>query len=192
MAEFDIVWSNRHDIWNIIWLPIIVIININLLATWSTFIEYLFTYVFLLYLGTDFIWLLIKPSSVTSPKVILFHHIVTIIGISTIPYVDHEMKKIICTASLVELNTWIRLLKNLYKEYILFDMLFIISWIVIRCIIGPLMLVTIAQRCEKDMSWINIMLTLISLILNCLSVIWTFTLVKTIKKRYFDTKNHST
>lgn len=184
MSEFDINWSNKHNTWNLIWLPIVIIINIILLLNWTPFVETVFTNTFITYLSLDYVWLLIKPCSVSSPEVILFHHCVTIAGIATIPYVDQDMKYIIVLASLVEICTWMRLLKNVYKNTIIFHILFLISWVIIRLIIGPICLMLVYKRTINDFTKINILLLFVAFVLNVLSVIWTFQLIKVIKKRF--------
>ena len=188
MTTFDIYWSDKHDIWNIIWLPLVFLTNIYLLAVWNQTAETAFVTVFLLYLVLDFIWLLVKPCSVSTPKIMLLHHCVTILGVSFIPYLDNEMKYIICLATLVEFNTWVRLLKKLANNHIYLDITFVVSWFFLRCLIGPYIQLIIAKKCYNEFNTVNATIFAVGLVLNGLSVKWTFDLVAVIRKRYFSNK----
>lgn len=187
MTEYDNVWGNRHDIWNVIWLPIVFGCNLYfLLIDWGKEMEIVFINVFLVYLILDFIWIWLKPGSVSSPKIILAHHVVTILGVSFIPTVNETVKCAICSASLVEINTWLRISKKFIKEYHLqIDILFVVSWVIIRCLLGPYVQLLLLSECRKNINTANAALFLSGFVLNSLSVKWTFDLVEVMKKRYF-------
>lgn len=179
-------WVARHDLWNVIWLPIVFMTNLYVLYLNPNADELPFVKVFVIYLILDFIYIFVKPESVSNPKVILLHHIVSIVGACLIPMANDEVKRAICTATLVEINTWFRMLKRFLQEYTLYlDILFLISWAIIRLYLGPYVQVLLAKECLKSVGPINVMLFSMGLILNALSVQWTIDLIKVTKKRYF-------
>lgn len=184
--EFDLLWCKRHDIWNIVWLPIVFGLNANFLLQWNLYNETLFVWVFVTYLILDLFWILIKPCSVSAPITIVLHHLVTISGALLIPYTTETVKTAICMASMVELNTWFRMLKKIFKQYeTVLDVLFIISWILIRCIIGPYVQYILTLECFYCCTFANILLVLCGAFLNGLSVMWTAELLVVVRKRYF-------
>ncbi len=193
MSELNIDWSNKHDIWNIIWLPIVFCTNIYLLFNWNINIELYFISIFLLYLVSDFIWLIIKPYSVVNPNIIYFHHLISIIGTIIIPQLDYELKYLICLATLTEINTWIRLIRNRTsgKLNIILDLLFLVSWIIIRLVIGPYVSSIIFKRCLIEYNKINVTLFIVSCLLNILTLLWTYQLINGIInkiKKYYKNK----
>ena len=189
MTELNLEWNYRHDIWNVVWLPIVFGLNLYfLLVDFSEPTERLFVSVFLLYLILDFIWIWVKPCSVSAPKTILGHHIVSIIGVALIPYINNAVKYAICSTTLVEMNTWFRMLKKVLPNYTFeLDILFIVSWVIIRCLLGPYVQFILWLECKNTYNMINNTLFLVGLILNGLSVKWTFDLIDNVKKRYFYT-----
>ena len=182
MSEFNIEWSNYHDMWNIIWLPIVFSTNIYLLFNLNIYSEEIFVNVFLLYLVLDMLWLIVKSCSVVNPRLICAHHIVSIIGVILIPYLDYDTKYMICLATLTEINTWIRLIRNKTTGYINFtlDILFIISWIVIRCVIGPMISVKIYYMCNNI---VYSTIFVVSVLLNALTAYWTILLFEAVKNK---------
>jgi hypothetical protein len=78
----DIVWLKRHDYWNLILLPPVVIANFIFLFNSTNLLYFnIQFYTFLLYIILDFIFISIIPSCVGDPKSIIYHHILCIIGI---------------------------------------------------------------------------------------------------------------
>ncbi len=185
MSEFNLELSNKHDIWNILWLPIVFQINLYyLFVDYSKEIENIFVNVFLIYLTLDFIWIILKPCSVSAPKIILLHHIVTISGVALIPSVSGNIKYVICLTTLVEINTWIRILKHFITKYIsksfllsILDTIFITSWILLRCILGPYVQFLLGMECYYNINFINLSLYFIGLVLNTLSLKWSYNIL---------------
>lgn len=179
----DIESVNAHNNWNIVFLPIVFTMNIYLLLDWSTSFEMLFVAVFLIYLVLDFVWICVKPCCVMTPGIILMHHVVTIMGVTMIPYMDNELKSVICLASLVEINTWIRLVRNVVDNKYILNILFLVSWVIIRLIIGPMVHMMIYKRFVSDMSKMNLILLVTSIVLNGLTIMWTGQLVQKYMKK---------
>ena len=184
MSQLNVEESIIHNNWNLIWLPIVFTVNIYLLCNWNTDNLSVFIIVFLTYLVLDFAWIFVKPYCVATPNIILGHHLVTIAGVLVIPYVDDELKWFICLSSLVEINTWIRLVRNTVKNKLVhvFNALFLISWIIIRLLIGPYIHYMIYKRFINNMSYVNITLFITSTVLNGLSFSWTLQIIQNIKK----------
>lgn len=196
MTNFDIEWSNRHDKWNIVWLPIVFLTNIYMLFNWTPLNEQFFIIIFLLYLITDLIWLIIKPCSVANPAVIYLHHMVSIIGVIIIPQLDEELRHIIFISTLTEINTWVRLIRNNTTGYINFalDILFLLSWLIIRCIIGPYISILIWNKWNKHNNDTYKIMFNTSIVLNTLTAVWTYQLVRTVKikiRKYYETNEVS-
>lgn len=182
MNNFDINWSHKHDIYNLIYLPIIVLINLYVIFNHNVDTIKYFMIFFLGYLLIDFTWILLVPSSVSSPNIILLHHIVTVLGIILIPYLDKNTQYIILLGSLVETNTLVRIIRKFYRENLFLNILFYSTWFLIRCVLGPILLFYIINNiCDNYnkkniLFYQNILLLCVGLILNILNIKWTFEL----------------
>jgi hypothetical protein len=88
-ATVDPYWFKRHDTFNLLCIPFIILSNLLFLIFpasdfyfWNEFCCFIF------YLVIDTFWLLIRPRSVPSPKVIILHHLVCLIGF-TVPVISY-------------------------------------------------------------------------------------------------------
>jgi hypothetical protein len=185
MSEFNLEWSHKHDRWNILSLPVVFGANLYyLLVDDGKEAEWAFVIWFLEYLVLDFVWIAFKPCSVSAPNLMLMHHVVTIAGVALIPSVNGTVKHAICLTSLVEINTWIRMLKKILWCQFELDMLFLLSWIVIRCMLGPYVQILLWKDCWHNLNSINGTLFLVGVVLNGLSVKWSYDLAMVVKQRY--------
>jgi hypothetical protein len=203
---FDTNWSFKHDIYNLICLPVIIALNLYVLIYNYTNSLDSFAYFFLGYLIVDFVWITLFPCSVSSPKIILIHHFITILGVGLIPYLDLGTQNIILLGSLVETNTLIRIVRKYFRDNIFLNILFYTTWFAIRCILGPILLFSIGiniydycnyqyyfnnqyyfnYNCKKYKCYLNLLLFSIGLILNLLNLKWTIDLVNASWKKLSD------
>lgn len=159
----------RHDLFNLIYLPIIVgciLMNLDFGSTdpgisefWyaGTDTSFLIMWcVTVVYFITDLIWVLVDKQCVKSPSVIVSHHIGTMLYL-LLPLTIKECRWIMCVLLSVEVNTFFLMARRNFntdkKEpcaegtpfYISAGHYFILvcfhtSWIFMRCIIYPLFL----------------------------------------------------
>ena len=71
--------SELHDNLNIVILTALGLSSIWALCVGEAFFGNLLTWIGFVYIGLDSLWLLIQPSIVKSPKMILGHHIATLL-----------------------------------------------------------------------------------------------------------------
>jgi hypothetical protein len=86
----DVYWYRRHDIFNLLVIPFIILSNLLFLFFpgsnfyfWNEFCCFIF------YLVIDTFWLILRPRSVPSPKVIILHHLICFVGF-TVPVVPYR------------------------------------------------------------------------------------------------------
>lgn len=87
-SEVDPYWHQKHDEFNLIYLPFVVVTIINygyhyLQNPTSADVDSAYaimSVVFLLYSALDTLWIIAKPNSVASPSLIIIHHIIAIIA----------------------------------------------------------------------------------------------------------------
>ena len=189
-----------HDVFNMLSLTIIVILDILYLIS-ATKIEYIgtpelgvgseyifniFFTVFGCYVLADTLWIIIKPNCVMSNIAsIIFHHIATILYM-TIPWVDPQFSWHMSVCLLVEINTiLLTIRRNLKKENLphrICELLFYISWIVLRLILYPCLIPFMIKEYYRytliQNTWINIMLMapIFQIILTSMGVKWTWDL----------------
>lgn len=192
---FDIEWSYKHDIYNLICLPIIISLNIFTLFNYNNYIINYFITFFLGYLIIDFGWIIMLPCSVSSPKIILFHHFITILGIGTLPFLHQNSQMIILLGSLVEVNTFVRIVRKSFRNNLFLNILFYFTWFGIRCILGPILLFLIGQNIFNNHKYknleynLNILLCFVGFILNVLNIKWTIDLLDGGWKKLSDQNN---
>ena len=126
-----------HDYFNIISLPFIIITDwIYLINPYLLEFDLLF-YLFTIYMIVDLIWLLLKPKSVGSPGSIMFHHVISVLGWSTV-YFQPRLTLIARLSLLVECNTWLNILKRYYKTDFIYKC-FYVTWFLFRVILYPVL-----------------------------------------------------
>ena len=145
-AVVDTIWHQRHDLCNLVVLPLIITTNLAYLIAIYHYgsnntdvvddLYDLMFYTFSLYLTLDCIWLLLKPASVASPTLIILHHIVSIAGWIS-PYFDKEIRPWAAAAIIVEINTFFLILRRNVKPSWLLDNCFLISWVSLRLCVYP-------------------------------------------------------
>lgn len=200
--------SYLHDIWNLVWLPIIYISNVNLLINYTYYNETIFICIFVTYIILDFLWIYTLPFSVKTPEIILLHHMLCYIGLLYLYYLpivnfslvlikDNmtlleiinllNIKYVIYIATLTEGTTFLRILRNRTTGivYTTLDIMFIMSWIIIRLFVGPMITIILLINVLKKYNGILCMLSILSTLLNCMSFYWTYQLFDSTKKQIF-------
>ena len=200
-----------HDLFNLFSLSFIIyLVAIN----WNIqFINYYYfpiltydgLYFFYLWKSTliyfifDLLWIILKPESVKNPKIIIFHHIITLLSIMVPFYRYYQCGKLMSICLTVEINTLLltarRLLVpyNNYSEYnkiiniiqsfISFN--FYLSWIFIRLIMFPIIALEVYKFWNQEYLVTKYVVNiysypLISQTFLCLlNYKWTFDLIRT-------------
>lgn len=127
-----------HDVFNLVTIAVLNILNIYYLATGSGFL--IFYTASMVYFLLDIIYVGCYPHSVKSPLVILGHHIVTAVYM-LIPYTYPQYHWCMAYCMLVEVNTWLLIAKRTVKLRVLgvniLEIGFYISWVLLRNIWYP-------------------------------------------------------
>jgi hypothetical protein len=162
---------DSHDFFNLVVLVPVVVLNImnwnwdRILYTHSSFSlqgawtgEWFswFFGVTLLYFVTDLIWIVTVPTCVKSPFTIMQHHVATILYI-LIPYSMPDYRWCMGACMIVEVNTWFLIARRVFNKQgfppwvlnlsfvsvrvKLISLCFYVTWIVIRCVLYPYLLV---------------------------------------------------
>jgi len=151
-----------------------------------------------LYFIADLIWILVCPRCVKSPLVIVQHHVATLLYIS-IPYHFQQVRWAMGVCMMVEINTWFLIARRMFNHqgfppwkidlpYVvsirvkLISICFYISWIVIRVIVYPVIMLPYWRMYrDKSVMWgqFNVMtLCLVMHTLFCvLNLKWTSDLI---------------
>lgn len=212
-----------HDFFNLVVLiPIIVLncMNFNwekmfnlgkkekMADAWTGEWFEAFFFTVLLYFFVDLVWILIVPHCVKSPATIYQHHIVTMLYI-LIPWYRPELRWCMGVCMSVEINTWFLIARRVFNKQgfppWIIDLSFVsirvklisigfyVTWIGIRCIAYPMMLVFLVKRWWKESlksgTYFNI--ELVNPVLQCsfciLNFKWTYDLIMS-KLRYYKRK----
>eukprot|EP01038_Epipyxis_sp_PR26KG_P005047 gene5047-7044_t len=183
-SKFNLDWSLRHDILNYIFLPIIIMLDIWYLIEKTEFSKFMFSRCFAMYLGIDILWIFLKPESVSSPTIILLHHMFTFVGAILIPYLREDVVFMVAAGSLVEVNTFARIVRKKFRDSVLMDIFFYGSWIVIRCITWPWFLYSLTMKVfftDPSLTdfdkYLNIAFLIIGVTLNIMNLKWTYELL---------------
>jgi hypothetical protein len=199
-SRFDLKWCQRHDQVNYICLTIVISLNIYFLVSPTVEKLQLYSRVFVFYLLADFVWILLLPQSVSSPSFILVHHVATSVAIASLPVMDFELGKLGALACLVEVNTFARLLRKVYRDSELINFMFYASWVFSRLIVGPYTLYQIGVRLAyphaHKPSWLtedasfrlNMVLFSVGAVLNILNFKWSYDLFVLGGSRHRDRK----
>ena len=168
----DPTLHSRHDVFNILGLPLVILFNVLYLSStpdlyaaffvieddvtameqmsntpspkyyWAQFFS------FIIYLGIDTIWLFFYPRSVQSPSQILLHHAFCLLGFTF--YLcedDRRQLAFFCSIALsVEFNTWFLILRRNVKSNVIINLFFFVSWIALRVVLYPLLLFQTALK----------------------------------------------
>jgi hypothetical protein len=143
----------RHDAFNLICLPLIVLVNLKTIYTfffsdsiseeeqdhsWNIQISVLNIYILM-----DTIWILVNPECVSALKTILLHHCVVFFGWLFVPHQVAEFRHIATCLLSVEINTVFMIVRKFqpiqqYPMLVSFSRAgFYATWIPLRTIIFP-------------------------------------------------------
>lgn len=204
--NIDEIWFRRHDIFNLIALPLVSFFNIVYLISIIFFrvnhvtqlsLYYTEYAIFQAYLTIDTLWLLLKPNSVASASSILPHHIISMFGWNTPFIFDIKYSFLMSIGILVEMNTFFLILRRNCNKNIIIEFLFYASWFTIRCGVYPYYLLQTAWEymnvCKYSMKiWHHeLLIFLVVLVLTILNGKWTIDLISKFIKKDNDKKNHS-
>jgi hypothetical protein len=159
------------------------------------------------YFLADLIWISIIPKCVRSPATIIQHHLATLLYIM-IPYHIPEVQWVMGACMSVEVNTWLLIARRVFNKQgfppwtiidlgsflsirvKLISILFYITWLSIRCILYPYLLVDIydcwvdySMKVGTKWNWIVISFPLHG-IFCLLNLKWTYDLLMS-KIRYW-------
>lgn len=145
-ALVDPILHKRHDIFNVIVIPIIIFFLLKFLCAYSVDKNTPFIHVCLvgeIYFLVDAVWLIAYPRSVASPNVIIAHHVVAALG-WYMPMLNPSVAGYACACMLVEINTFFLIGRRVIGDNemlkVLFKMCFHISWISLRIVMYPVLL----------------------------------------------------
>jgi hypothetical protein len=188
-VRFDLKWAGHHDIWNIVWLTAVISVTIYYLLYSTPENLQLFSFGFCLYLAADFMWIAVLPMSVSSPVIVMFHHVVTICIIGTLPFLDPRFARALAFPCLIEASTVTRILRKKFRDSKLVNFLFYFSWISTRFIAGPYaqyhLTLGVMYPTLYNVTWLshdaNYMLKaflfIFGVILNSMSAKWSYDLL---------------
>jgi len=214
---------DSHDFFNLVVLIPILALNVmnwnfdkmmnlkkkqTIADAWTGDWFELFFFVTLAYFLFDLAWVVLIPKCVKSPITIIQHHVVTSLYI-LIPYYRPELRWCMGVCMSVEINTWFLIARRVFNKQgfppwiidlsfvsiriKLISVFFYITWISIRCILYPMMLVYLVDRWWKKYlkagSFFNI--ELIAPVMQSafcvLNFKWTYDLIMS-KIRYYKRK----
>lgn len=138
--DVDQTWFFRHDIFNLLCLPGLIYLNINVFINWNFESYSFYTQVFVLYIFLDTIWVALIPRSVPSSIPIIVHHIASIAGLLSVYYLGRNYPDyivIVLSGGLLEINTFFLLARRNFRDSIIPTVLFFGSWITLRLMMGP-------------------------------------------------------
>ena len=147
----------QHDIFNIVILTFITLLNFNYLIHATdisligtpylganhTHLFHYFYYSFIAYLLADTLWISVIPkSTVTGPLPIVFHHILVLM-LSYVPYEEPQFNWFMASSLLVEINTILLAIKRYLPinslQYNILNIIFYATWILMRLICFPIL-----------------------------------------------------
>lgn len=166
----DEVLFNRHDLFNLVVLPAVVLMNVLYFqttftlhvapgggnnSTWPLFentsleaerwTESLNYWSFQAYIIVDTIWLVLFPQSVSSASGIIYHHLGVLVGWN-MPAFDQYWAHWASLAALIELNTFFLVLRRQHgKDIYAVHALFYATWVLMRNIVYPICLVSFSR-----------------------------------------------
>lgn len=143
----------------------------------------------LLYFLVDLVWILVIPSCVKSPLTIFQHHVCTMLYLY-IPYVVRDYRWCMGACMIVEVNTWFLIARRVFNKQgfepwiidlsffsiriKLISILFYATWIPIRCVLYPYLLIPFYRLWLEHSFKVN---TKVNLVLLCLPLHFSFCLL---------------
>lgn len=127
----------------------------------------LFFYTTVSYFVIDLIWVVVVPKAVKSPSTIINHHVATLLYL-IIPYQMNSLRFLFGVCMSVEINTWFLIARRVFNKqgfppwtidlpYLfsvrvkLISICFYITWVAIRCILYPYVLVIFYRIIQNEM-----------------------------------------
>lgn len=194
----------NHDLFNVIFLVIIIALDIFYLYQTTDFVKLaegrvsleeqsesrlfqLFFAVFSFYLLVDCVWVILIPSCVASdPKAIILHHVATAFAI-LVPFFLPRFGWHMGACLIVEVNTLcLTIRRNVTKDELLYHILnisFYVTWVILRLLMFPVLTALFALEyywySELTSNYFNIVVfapTFQSL-LTLMSYKWTYDLI---------------
>lgn len=185
--------------------------NIAFRDCWTGEYFELFFYTTVSYFIIDLIWILVVPKAVKSPSTIIQHHIASLLYLS-IPNTMPSLRFMMGVCMSVEVNTWFLIARRVFNKqgfspwtidlpYLfsvrikLISVCFYVSWISIRCILYPFVLVifyrllTIQELSEREQKMLMVSACL-HLVFCALNMRWTMDLMNS-KIRQWRNKSKS-
>jgi hypothetical protein len=197
----------QHDTFNLLLLPIIVLVNIKTIHTfflsehahidesaaqdqaWNLQIGVLCCYIL-----CDTIWILFNPDCVAALKTILLHHCVVFFGWLLVPHQVVEFRKIATCLLSVEINT-VFMIARKYSPFQKYPSLvsffrtgFYATWIPLRTVIFPyccyLGFLQVVRFYSTKKSYLNVATVgwVLLLFITALNVKWTYDLFFTVRR----------
>jgi hypothetical protein len=119
----------------------------------------------LAYFIVDLVWVAVVPRAVKSPSTIIQHHIATILYLA-IPFYVQSFRFLMGVCMSVEMNTWFLIARRVFNKqgfppwtidlpYLfsvrvkLISIFFYITWISIRCVLYPYVLVVFYKMVQR-------------------------------------------
>lgn len=125
------VERDRHDLANIVALPVIVAAAIVQLLSANEMAFKLLFWMVLAYFFIDFAWVIWIPSCVKSTYTIKMHHTAALLYL-VVPYVYPEYGHFLGKCMLLEANTWFLIARRYFGRIRWHSVGFYVTWITIR------------------------------------------------------------
>ena len=189
MSEgIDPILHQRHDLFNLITLPVIIFYLFLFITSYRLNSETPFAETCLvgeIYFIVDTIWLILFPRSVSSPYLIIAHHLVAALGYYT-PMWDSSLAGYVSACFLVEVNTFCLIGKRSFSDMRLIRISltvgFHVTWIALRVVMYPILLYSFTLesvgrvRSADSSSNVHILGWILLLFLTILNMKWTYDL----------------
>jgi hypothetical protein len=107
---------SQHDVFNLCLLPLLVACDVAVLA--GAFDAWCFTFLFLIYLLADLVWIWICPEAVPQPALVLTHH-VGVLALLSHPLRWPEHAHFTACVAIVEVNTVILVGRRHFAAFLL-------------------------------------------------------------------------
>ena len=220
VPNYEDDWArDSHDFFNLIVLIPIVVLNVmnwnwdrlfnlgkkeSFADAWTGEWFDLFLWTTVSYFVADFFWVMLVPTCVKSPSVILQHHIVTMLYL-LYPYYRPEFRWGMGVCMSVEINTWFLIARRMFNKQgfppWIIDLSFVsirlkfisvcfyVTWFSIRVFLYPLMLYHLTKiylkesKRQRTYLVIELIPPVLQSIFCILNLKWTFDLISS-KLRY--------
>lgn len=125
----------RHDAFNLVMLPIAVALTVAGLVSRTPSAGTALARFMAGYIAADSVWLVLQPSVVGAPLVLLFHHAVTLLLLAhSLTHAPHL--RYVAWMTVVEVNTFFLILRRHWRARAV-EALHIVTWLAIRVLWFP-------------------------------------------------------